>query len=159
MASNQDGPADAYRLERFLTAQAPAYADVLDELRAGSKRSHWMWFIFPQASGLGLSLLADHYAISSSGEAHAYLEHPVLGQRLRECTELTLAHAGKPIERIFDYPDHLKFRSSMTLFKEMGGGELFRRALEVFYKGRPDGRTLRILKGWNSPAGHQLGGS
>ena len=109
-------PHDPYDLERFVAAQDPVYDQVCAELRAGRKRTHWMWFVFPQRRGLGHSPMAQKYAIGSQEEAGAYLEHPVLGARLRECTELVNRVEGRSLEQIFGYPDDLKFRSSMTLF-------------------------------------------
>jgi uncharacterized protein (DUF1810 family) len=110
-----------YELERFVQAQQPVYAQVIEELRAGRKRSHWMWFIFPQIKGLGRSEMAKHYAISSKDEAVAYLAHPVLGPRLEQCAELVLAIQGKTLNEIFGDPDDLKFHSSMTLFASAAG--------------------------------------
>ena len=107
---------DAYDLARFVTAQGPVYEQVCAELRAGRKRTHWMWFVFPQLKGLGHSPMAVKYAIGSREEAAAYLEHPVLGPRLRECTELVNRVEGRTLAQIFGYPDDLKFRSSMSLF-------------------------------------------
>ena len=107
---------DAYNLHRFLDAQNCIYDTVLDELRAGIKSSHWIWFIFPQITGLGHSGLAQQFAIASLDEAKAYLQHPILGPRLRACTQLVLDVNGHSAEEIFGYPDHLKFRSCMTLF-------------------------------------------
>jgi uncharacterized protein (DUF1810 family) len=107
---------DLYSLKRFVDAQAPVYEQVVAELRAGRKRSHWMWFIFPQFAGLGHSEMARRYAISSLDEAKAYLGHPVLGPRLRQCAALVNQVDGRSIEEIFGYPDNLKFQSSMTLF-------------------------------------------
>lgn len=155
------GP-DVFSLQRFVAAQDRVYAAVTSELRAGRKRSHWMWFIFPQVQGLGVSPTARHYAIGSLDEAQAYLRHPVLGARLVECTELLLAHAGTPVDRIFGYPDDLKLRSCLTLFAEVaemgtkaGEGQdggaptsAFRRALDVFFDGLADERTLAVLEGW-----------
>jgi len=108
--------ADPLNLARFVTAQEPVIARVRAELASGRKRSHWMWFVFPQLRGLGSSPTAHHYALASLDEARAYLRHPLLGQRLRECTQLVNAVQGRTIEEIFGYPDHLKFRSCMTLF-------------------------------------------
>jgi uncharacterized protein (DUF1810 family) len=105
---------DRFQLERFLDAQQPVYETVLGELRAGRKRSHWMWFIFPQIAGLGHSAMAARFALSSLGEAVAYLAHPVLGRRLRECTTLVAGVEGRSIAEIFGSPDDMKFRSSMT---------------------------------------------
>jgi len=108
---------DPYDLARFVTAQDPVYEQVCAELRTGHKRTHWMWFVFPQMKGLGSSPMAQKYAIGSREEAVAYLEHPVLGPRLRECTELVNRNMeGRSLDQIFGYPDGLKFRSSMTLF-------------------------------------------
>lgn len=136
---------DRFDLQRFLSAQAPVYADVFSELRAGQKRSHWMWFIFPQIAGLGRSATARFYAISSADEAAAYLEHPMLGARLRECTSLVMEAEGRSARDIFGSPDDLKFRSSMTLFAAAGGpGEPFAGALQEFF-GVPDKLTLDML--------------
>ncbi len=107
---------DPHDLQRFVDAQNPVFDQVLSELQAGHKRSHWMWFIFPQIRGLGASPMANRYAISSIAEARAYLGHPILGPRLRECTRLVTEIEGRTIAEIFGYPDDLKFRSSMTLF-------------------------------------------
>lgn len=138
--------ADAYRLQRFVDAQNPVYDQVRAELRAGRKRSHWMWFVFPQIRGLGSSPMAREYAISSPEEAEAYLRHPLLGPRLRECVELTNAIEGRSIEAIFGYPDDLKFRSSMTLFaRDAPDEQTFERALRKYFGGRPDPSTLERL--------------
>ena len=134
---------DPFNLARFEQAQAPIYDDVLAELRAGRKRSHWMWFVFPQIAGLGLSATSRHYAVSSLDEARAYLAHPVLGPRLRACTTAVRAHAGASALSIFGSPDDAKFRSSMTLFARVE--PWFGEALEVFFGGRADGVTLGIL--------------
>src|SRR5277367_5089602 len=107
---------DPYNLRRFLDAQHGMFEQACSELREGRKQSHWMWFIFPQLKGLGGSAMATRYAISSLREADGYLRHPILGPRLRQCTQLVLAVTGDSIEEIFDFPDDLKFRSSMTLF-------------------------------------------
>ena len=133
----------AYDLERFVEAQAGVYVQVCSELRAGQKRSHWMWFIFPQIRGLGSSPTALRYAIGSLAEAAAYLAHPILGERLRECTGLVLATSGKTVEEIFGYPDHLKFHSSMTLFAEAAEDEdIFEKALVRFFNAAFDQGTL-----------------
>ena len=140
-----------FDLQRFLDAQAPVYDQVVAELTAGRKRTHWMWFVFPQIHGLGSSAMAQHYAIVSPDEAQAYLAHPVLGPRLRECTALVNASAGKEIVQILGYPDDLKFRSSMTLFAqaERAAGNdaptLFDEALSLFFDGVPDHATLELL--------------
>jgi uncharacterized protein (DUF1810 family) len=136
----------SYDLERFVEAQADCYEQVTRELRAGRKSSHWMWFIFPQLAGLGHSELARRYAISSLEEAAAYLEHSMLGERLRECTQLVNAVAGRSIDQILGYPDDLKFRSSMTLFARAGTEErVFRDALEKYFGGEEDRLTLERL--------------
>jgi len=129
-------------LQRFLDAQEPVYGQVLAELRAGAKRSHWMWFVFPQIAGLGRSPTAQVYAVASLDEACAYAAHPVLGTRLRQCTTLVLAQQARAIGDIFGFPDDLKFRSSMTLFARATGEALFRQALEQFYGGEEDQATL-----------------
>jgi uncharacterized protein (DUF1810 family) len=133
-------------LERFVRAQDPVWPAVVAELTAGAKRSHWMWFVFPQIAGLGTSPTAQHYAIASLEEARAYLDHPVLGARLREATELMLRHAGKTPEAILGSVDAMKFRSSLTLFREARPEEpAFGAALEAFWRGEADPRTLAIL--------------
>jgi len=137
----------AFDLQRFLEAQNPVYARVCSELRAGRKQSHWMWFVFPQIAGLGRSAMADKYAIASLDEAKAYLAHPVLGARLRECTELVLNIAGKTAVEIFDYPDDLKFRSSMTLFAQAAPDEaIFAEAVKKYFGGVFDKVTLLELR-------------
>lgn len=133
-------------LERFVAAQRPVYAQVLDELRAGEKRSHWMWFIFPQLRGLGHSPMAERFALASLDEARSYIRHPLVGPRLEECTALVIA-AARPLEAIFGFPDDLKFRSSMTLFQAAASGaSIFARALAACCAGRPDPRTLALLR-------------
>ena len=136
-----------FDLERFVEAQAPSYGQALAELRRGRKESHWMWFVFPQIAGLGSSPMARHYAIASAGEAQAYLAHPVLGPRIREATEAVLAHRGRSAEAIFGPVDAMKFRSSMTLFEAAAGGGPFGEAIDGFYGGRRDDRTLTLLAG------------
>jgi len=137
---------DPHTLQRFVDAQAPVYAQVRAELRDGRKRSHWMWFVFPQIKGLGVSPTAQFYAIASRGEAEAYLAHPVLGPRLTECTQLVLDVAGRSAHDIFGSPDDLKFRSSMTLFADVtADNALFRAALRRYFNGEPDRRTIEIL--------------
>ena len=138
---------DEYNLQRFIEAQDQVYAAVLDELRAGGKRGHWMWYIFPQIKGLGHSVMAQRFAITSREEAKAYLEHPVLGSRLRECTRLVLNVEGRSAEQIFYYPDNLKFRSCMTLFMDATtGNNIFQEALLKYFEGQPDESTLDILR-------------
>ena len=132
-------------LDRFVQAQDGVYDDALAELTAGRKRTHWMWFIFPQITGLGSSPAAQRYAIGSLDEARAYLAHPVLGPRLRECAQALLAVGGKSAEEILGYPDDLKLRSSMTLFARAADEpEVFEAVLDRFYDG-PDPRTLELL--------------
>lgn len=136
--------------DRFLMAQEPVYPQVLRELRAGLKQTHWMWFVFPQIAGLGSSDMAIHYALSDLEAARAYLAHPVLGSRLRECTGLVLSHGPesatpKNLARIFDTPDDLKFCSSMTLFNAAAPEDIFETALDVFCAGRQDRATLDRL--------------
>jgi uncharacterized protein (DUF1810 family) len=134
-------------LQRFVTAQEGCYAQVRSELAVGRKSTHWMWFIFPQLRGLGRSSTAWHYGIGSLREAQAYLGHPVLGSRLRECTRLLLEVEGRSIRDILGYPDDLKLRSCLTLFAQAsGGGALFERALETYYHGEPDEQTLELLR-------------
>jgi uncharacterized protein (DUF1810 family) len=140
------GTDDPYDLERFVTAQAPVYPEVVVELRAGRKHGHWMWFVFPQVRGLGLSPTAHRYGVASLDEARAYLQHPSLGRRLEECALLILGHAGRSASEILGSPDDLKLRSSMTLFTAAAPHEpLYARVLEAFYGGRPDERTLALL--------------
>lgn len=136
-----------YDLDRFLEAQAPVYASALAELRAGRKRSHWMWFVFPQLIGLGRSPTANHFALKSRSEALAYLRHPLLGSRLAECTAAMLAVADRDVSDVLGYPDDLKFRSSMTLFAQLSGpGSPYHLALEAYFGGEPDQRTLNLLE-------------
>lgn len=138
---------DPYNLSRFVEAQEPVYTEVVNELRAGRKRSHWIWFIFPQIAGLGSSPTSQHYAIQSLGEAQAYFEHPILGARLHECTELVLKVEAKPIEEILGPPDDLKFHSSMTLFALASANtQIFQTALLKYFDGRPDHLTLERIK-------------
>jgi uncharacterized protein (DUF1810 family) len=137
---------DPFNLKRFVEAQDPVYDRVRSELTAGEKRSHWMWFIFPQIAGLGYSAMAARYAITSLEEAKAYLEHTVLGPRLIECTELVNGISGRSIDEIFGYPDDLKFRSSMTLFaKAAPDNEAFKQAIQKYFEGEYDHRTKELL--------------
>ena len=133
-------------LERFVEAQAPVYATALRELREGRKRTHWMWFIFPQLRGLGASATSWRYGIESRAEAAAYLAHGLLGPRLSECTEAVNAHRGLSAEAIFGPVDALKLRSSMTLFDLAGGGPHFRRCLDAYFGGASDRRTVELLE-------------
>jgi uncharacterized protein (DUF1810 family) len=135
-----------FDLERFIQAQDPVYSTVLEELKSGRKRSHWMWFIFPQIAGLGSSATSRKYAIASLDEAAAYLAHRVLGKRLRECSALVLALDGHDIGGIFGSPDDRKFHSSMTLFSEVAPDEaVFQDCINEFFDGLPDEATLDRL--------------
>ncbi|MGP0020665.1 MAG: DUF1810 domain-containing protein [Candidatus Sulfotelmatobacter sp.] len=139
--------ADPYNLQRFVDAQQEDYEDVCAELRAGRKRTHWMWYIFPQIKGLGRSAAADWFAISSLEEAQAYLQHAVLGPRLRECTQLVNFIEGRSLHEIFGSPDDLKFRSSMTLFAQATAeNREFLDALRKYCAGEFDPATLGLLK-------------
>jgi uncharacterized protein (DUF1810 family) len=135
-----------FDLERFVRAQEPVYDTVLKELRAGHKHTHWMWFIFPQLAGLGRSEMAQRYAIRSGDEAAAYLAHPVLGARLRECAGIVAGLEGRSVEEIFGHPDDLKFHSSMTLFADVAPDEaVFQDCIDHHFDGEPDGATLALL--------------
>ncbi|WP_426178295.1 DUF1810 domain-containing protein [Massilia sp. TWR1-2-2] len=135
-----------FNLERFVEAQASVYKEVLAELKAGRKTGHWMWFIFPQIAGLGTSAKARKFAIASADEAAAYLAHPVLGARLRECSALVAAIDDKEIGDIFGGPDDMKFHSSMTLFAEIAPDEaLYQDCINKFFDGVPDEATLDRL--------------
>jgi uncharacterized protein (DUF1810 family) len=137
---------DPYDLQRFVDAQNPIFNQVLAELRAGRKRSHWMWFVFPQIRGLGTSPTAKRFAVSSIAEAQAYLGHPILGSRLRECTRLVTEIEGRTIAEIFGYPDDLKFRSSMSLFaKATPDNRLFTRAIAKYFPEGDDPLTLERM--------------
>ena len=137
---------DQFNLARFTEAQAPVYDTVVAELRAARKRTHWMWFIFPQLAGLGRSATAQRYAIVSLDEARAYLAHPVLGPRLRECAALVAAAEGSSAHQIFDDPDDMKLHSSLTLFVHAAPGEaVFRQCLDKYFHGAPDPSTLSLL--------------
>jgi len=138
---------DPHQLQRFLDAQSPIYNDVVAELRAGQKQSHWMWFIFPQIIGLGRSPTAVRFAIHFRAEAQAYAAHPILGARLRECTQLVNAIKNRPVSQIFGYPDDLKFHSSMTLFADAAPEPaVFHQALQKYFAGKPDAQTLAALQ-------------
>lgn len=138
---------DPFDLQRFVAAQDPVYARVLAELRDGRKQSHRMWFVFPQIAGLGSSPMAQRYAIGSAAEAEAYLLHPVLGARLRECTRLVNAIDDRDIHAIFGSPDDMKFRSSMTLFATVTTDSTdFLAALDKYFDGAPDTATLATLR-------------
>lgn len=136
----------AYNLQRFVEAQEPVYPTVVSELSAGRKQSHWMWFIFPQVTGLGHSAMSQKYAISSRGEAEAFLAHPILGPRLRECTRLVISVQGRSAHAIFGSPDDMKFRSSMTLFaKTTSDNADFIAALAQYFDGAFDDVTIERL--------------
>ena len=133
-------------LQRFLDAQATDYAPALAEIKNGRKRSHWMWYIFPQIQGLGFSSISQRYAIQDAAEAAAYLQHPVLGARLLEISQALLGLAGSNATGIMGSPDDLKLRSSMTLFGAVpGASPVFQQVLDKFFGGKPDGQTLRLL--------------
>lgn len=149
MAGNDTiGRDDPYGLTRFIDAQERMYGTVLSELESGQKRSHWMWFIFPQIVGLGHSATSVHYSIKSAGEARAYLDHPVLGGRLAECSEALLAVEGRSASAIFGYPDDMKLKSSMTLFAAVAEDphSVFARVLDRYFQGERDAATLGILE-------------
>jgi uncharacterized protein (DUF1810 family) len=137
----------AFDLERFVEAQKTHYTRALDEIRSGRKRTHWMWFIFPQFAGLGSSATAEFYAIRSRAEADAYLQDPVLGARLEECVEALLAVDGRSASQIFGFPDDLKLRSSATLFASVAPpGSVFERLIDKYFGGERDARTIRLLQ-------------
>jgi uncharacterized protein (DUF1810 family) len=137
---------DPYDLQRFVDAQSDCFEQVCRELSQGHKQSHWMWFIFPQLKGLGHSAMANRYQISSQLEAEAYLRHPILGSRLRHCTQLVLLVEGRSIEQIFASPDDLKFRSAMTLFANTAAeNKIFKDALQKYFAGIPDHLTIARL--------------
>jgi uncharacterized protein (DUF1810 family) len=143
--------ADPFNLERFVCAQAEVFARVVEELQAGEKRGHWIWFIFPQMKGLGHSSQSEYYGIGSLDEAAAYLRHPVLGQRLRQCTRLVTQVEGRAISRILGSPDELKFRSSMTLFARAAEEAAldaadFNEALKKYFGGEGDPLTAAMLR-------------
>jgi len=141
------GAADPFNLRRFVAAQEPVFDEVRAELRRGEKCSHWMWFIFPQIRGLGSSPMAQKFAISCAAEAVAYLQHPVLGPRLRECTMLANSVQGRTLEQIFGSPDDMKFRSCMTLFAQVAPHDgAFQEALKKYCRGGSDAKTLEILR-------------
>ena len=137
---------DPFGLQRFVSAQDPIYEEVCAELRSGHKLGHWMWFVFPQLRGLGQSAMATAFGIAHRREAEAYLAHPILGPRLRECTRLVNLVEGRPIDQILGYPDNLKFRSSVTLFASVAPDDpVFKDALEKYFSGQPDSLTLARL--------------
>ena len=137
-------PADD--LDRYVEAQRSHYDHALAEIRRGRKRTHWMWFIFPQIAGLGSSPTSQHYAIRDRAEAEAYLRHSVLGPRLIECAEAAAAVEGRTVAEVFGYPDDLKLRSCATLFGVVSPtGSVFERLLDKYFGGRPDEKTLQLL--------------
>lgn len=138
---------EVHDLQRFVTAQEPIFETALAELRAGRKRTHWMWFVFPQLRGLGLSPTAERYGLASLAEARAYLAHPVLGPRLAACTAAILEIEGQSAHAIFGSPDDMKLRSSLTLFglASDSGDTLFQRGLQRYFDGKPDQRTLDLI--------------
>jgi len=136
-----------FDLMRFVDAQAPVYARVIGELRDGKKLSHWMWYVFPQVAGLGFSIMSQRFAIGSRAEATAYLEHPLLGPRLIECTEAMLSHTDRSAHAILGSPDDMKFKSSMTLFEAVSKkGSPFSRALSQFFDDERDEKTIALLR-------------
>jgi uncharacterized protein (DUF1810 family) len=146
MASDVPSPNDPFDLGRFLIAQKPVYDRVLSEIRSGRKRTHWMWFIFPQIDGLGSSTTARHYAIKSIEEAEAYLNHPLLGRRLRDCAEAVLSVEGRSASAILGDPDDLKLKSCATLFASVSSpGSVFDRILAKYYDGERDAMTMVLL--------------
>ncbi len=137
---------DPFDLQRFIDAQEHVYAQAISEIRAGEKVSHWMWFIFPQLDGLGYSSMAKRYAIRNEEEARAYLEHPVLGPRLRECAQAAIDVPSRTAFEIFDSPDDVKLKSSATLFAAVSpAGSVFAKLLERFFDGERDERTVNLL--------------
>jgi len=138
---------DPFNLQRFVDAQSQEFESVLLELRNGAKRGHWIWYIFPQLAGLGRGWNSDFFGISSRAEAEAYLKHPILGQRLRDCTAIVNSLEGRSIDAIFGGIDSVKFRSSMTLFAAIGPDrQLFAHALEKYFSGKEDPLTLDVLR-------------
>ena len=143
---DNESSTDPYDLNRFIEAQAVNYSDALAELRAGQKRSHWMWYVFPQIASLGHSAMSARYAIRSADEARAYLAHPVLGPRLIECAEAVLAIENRSAREIMGSPDDLKLRSCATLFAEISPERsVFQRVLDKYYTSEPDQRTLELV--------------
>ena len=137
---------DTYNLQRFVEAQGGVYDQALAEIRSGRKRSHWMWYVFPQFAGLGMSATSQLYAIQSLGEADAYLAHSVLGPRLVECAEALLAIGGRSALEIFGSPDDMKLRSCATLFASVSPeASVFHRVIDKYFDGQPDERTLALM--------------
>jgi uncharacterized protein (DUF1810 family) len=148
MTDSKDPPpsTDPHNLERFVRAQAPDYDRALSELRDGRKRSHWMWYIFPQLEGLGRSSMSQRYSIKSAAEALAYLNHPILGSRLRECVTAVNSVMGRSANEIFGSPDDLKLHSSVTLFAHVSDDAVFRQLLQKYFDGQPDDETFQRLR-------------
>jgi uncharacterized protein (DUF1810 family) len=144
---------DPYDLDRFVQAQAADYGRALSELRAGEKRSHWMWYIFPQIAGLGQSPMSQRYSIKSAAEARAYLDHPVLGLRLRECAAVVHNLVGRSAFEIFGTPDDMKLRSCATLFAHVSHENVFDQLLQKYYRGEPDKETLHRLSATTESSG------
>ena len=139
---------DIFDLGRFVEAQTPIFSQVLDELRVGRKASHWMWFVFPQLHGLGHSEMAKRFAISGLAEAHAYLQHNLLGPRLEDCVKILITHHEMSVAQILGSPDDMKLRSCLTLFLAVGPkSTVYQQALDQFYSGEADCRTVALLKG------------
>jgi uncharacterized protein (DUF1810 family) len=138
--------ADPFNLQRFVTAQAPVLDIVRDELAAGAKRTHWMWYIFPQLAGLGHSVMSQTYALSGLPESRAYFAHPILGTHLIDCTRLVLGQQGRSAVQIFGAVDALKFRSCMSLFAAAAVEPIFAQALEKYFGGQPDPATMQLLQ-------------
>ena len=156
MSNSSDPPStdDPYDLSRFERAQQDSFKQALAEISSGKKRTHWMWYIFPQIDGLAFSSTAKYYAIKSMAEAKAYLDHPVLGPRLRQCAEEVVRVEGRSAREIFGSPDDLKLRSCATLFAcVLPPGSVFDRLLDKYYRGERDRKTLRLLN-IDPEAGH-----
>ncbi|MFA0812409.1 DUF1810 domain-containing protein [Microbulbifer epialgicus] len=139
--------AEKFNLARFVEAQRNSYETALAELQRGKKRSHWMWYIFPQIVGLGHSAMAQQYGVKTLGEAKAYLDHPQLGKRLKECCDTLLEIQDRTAHQVFGSPDDMKLKSCMTLFAlASGSGNIFEKVLQKYYQGQKDPRTLEILQ-------------
>lgn len=149
----QQDTTDKYDRQRFVLGQQQVYATALSELVAGRKRTHWIWFIFPQVEGLGHSAMSQRYAIKSKSEAVAYLAHPLLGTRLVECTCAVLSVVDRSAHEIFGSPDDVKYKSSMTLFDAVDAGSLFRQCLDRYFDGELDPATLTVLDQWDAAGG------
>jgi len=135
-----------YNIQRFIDAQESNYQSALAEIAAGQKRSHWMWYVFPQYDGLGFSSISKHYSIKSPAEARAYLNHPILGPRLRQCVDALLSVTGRSAHQIFGSPDDVKLKSSMTLFAHVSPeGSAFERTLDMYFEGQRDQKTIELV--------------